>query len=220
MTSLLVGLSVLALVGVMDLARGIAASRHCTRGEPLLDDADDDDGDFCGRGNALVEQRGAQTGGGHVEGDLMGRLTPPRGETLYRVLLDGSDLPAFCDRLQALPGFLLPVVLAGLYRPVPHALRPRPGSISIRGGFSDLLDSDLILVRLRCTRRVRAILEEYRIAGPFEEVLDVIVSWQSSDRFSQVTQGEFWSLARCLARAGVHPVHWCAGVPWQKRAGD
>jgi hypothetical protein len=147
----------------------------------------------------------------------MTRLKRRGAGPLCRAIVDSDRLAGFCDRLESIPDHLLALVRTGLYRPAPRFLPIEPGAVSFRAAFADLLATELplVLVPLRCTQRVRLVLEEFAVeAGPFLDVLSVTMNWLDPDRFAQGTQGEFWSLARCLTLAGVQPNHWEAG--WKR----
>lgn len=148
----------------------------------------------------------------------MARLNRHGAGLLCRFILDSGQLAEFCDQVERLPSYLLPLIMAGLYRPAPRCSPLEHGGPSIRAAFADLLKADLplVLVRLRCTQRVRLILEEYATeAGPICDILSVTVRWLDPDRFDHGTQGEFWSLARCFRPASMQPVHWRA--VWRRR---
>jgi hypothetical protein len=129
---------------------------------------------------------------------------------VYGFVMNRASLLPFCDRLQALPAPLLPVALRGLYRPAPWELPPAAERHSVRSAFADQPNSEGWIVRLRCTWRVRRILEEYHFGcGPYFPFRQDSARWLAADRFIQGVNGEFWSLDHCLTSVGVRPVHRC-----------
>ena len=134
-------------------------------------------------------------------------LPPP----LYGLGVTQAELPAFGDRLQALPSSLLSLVLDGLYRPAPQRERSDGGRCRVRAACSDQLEKEGWIVRFVCTARVRLILQEYSCGrGPFFRFPPDSTRWLAEDRFVQRSYGEYWSLGRCLATAGDPPVHRCS----------
>lgn len=133
-----------------------------------------------------------------------------RWEPLYGFGVPSARLAAFCDRLQALPMQLFPPLLDGLYRPAPYDL-PRARDVSSLGSaFTDQAYLAPHTLGLRCTWRVRRILEEYGVGcGPFRLFRPELARWLAADRFVHGRSGEFWSLGYCLRRIGVRPVHRC-----------
>jgi hypothetical protein len=131
-------------------------------------------------------------------------------EPVYGFVVNRAHLARFCDRLQALPAPLLSVALRGLYRLAPRGLSQAAERDSVRSAFTDQPNIEGWIVRLRCTWRVRRILEEYHFGcGPFFPFRPDSARWLAADRFIQGGNGEFWSLDHCLTSVGVRPVHRC-----------
>ena len=85
--------------------------------------------------------------------------------------MDSSCIARTCCAFAMPPGLagpLLPVALRGLYRLAPWELPPAADRDSVRSAFTDQPNIEGWIVRLRCTWRVRRILEEYHFGcGPF-----------------------------------------------------
>jgi hypothetical protein len=132
---------------------------------------------------------------------------------LYGFKVSSRQLRRFCDRVQALPSPLLPVVLDGLFRSAPAGLPRVLQDDSVRSAFADHVDDGRVSISLRCTWRARRILEEYRFGcGPFARYPVDTTRWLAGDRLIEGRGREFWSLRRCLRVVGARPWHRCASL--------
>jgi hypothetical protein len=125
---------------------------------------------------------------------------------LYGVMLCPTQVPHLCDQLQALPHPLFSVVLAGFYRSAPAIRLKALVRSRVRAAFTDQAGVVRRPLRLRCSWRVRCILEEYGFSNDlFYPFPSETVTWLTADRFVQSRGVEFWSLAYCLTIVGLDP---------------
>jgi hypothetical protein len=141
---------------------------------------------------------------------MINRFDDGTPEPLYAFVVPSDRLRAFCDRVQVLPHTVLPTVLDGLYRSRPFGLAKPADRTSVGSAFSDQAYLGPRAMGLRCTWRMRRILEEYGFGcGPFYPCRPEAARWLAAGRFVHGRSGEFWAVAYCLRLVGAQAMHRC-----------